>query len=110
MTELGPPPGGVDGFPEFTALALLDKVQLFDLDGKLQTWPPPSTFASDFVSSLRFDHPGQHWNDPAVQERRRAELAIEQERNAAYHQQAARDEDARQNRELKEQFLAQQRQ
>jgi hypothetical protein len=109
MTELGPPPCGVDGFPEFTALGLLDKVVLYDLDAKVQTWPPHEPFASDYVSSLRFDHPGQHWNDEAVLARRRAELEAERERDAAYHVQAAHDEEARSNREAAERFAAAQR-
>jgi hypothetical protein len=59
---------------------------------------------------MPFDtHPGQHWSDPAVQERRRAELLTEQQRNAEYHQAAARAEDERQNRELRDQFNASQR-
>ena len=79
-------------------------MQLFDLDGKVQTWPPHKSFASDYVSSMRFDtHPGQHWNDPAVQERRRAELEAEQARDVSYHERAAREQEARQNKELREQ-------
>jgi hypothetical protein len=45
-----------------------------------------------------------------VRARRAAELAAEQERNAIYHQQAARAEEQRANKEERERFLAQQRQ
>jgi hypothetical protein len=48
------------------------------------------------------------WCDPEYQEGRRAELARDQERSADYHEQAAREQEARKNRELKEQFLAHQ--
>jgi hypothetical protein len=108
--QLGDPPANVEPLPALAVTHLLDKVQLFDFDGGKQTWPPASSFASDYVSSINFDtHPGQHWSDPEIQQHQRAELAIEQERNAAFHEQAAREQEQRQNRELRERFLAQQR-
>jgi len=74
-------------------------VQLFDLASGKQTWPPPSTFAAAFPL-----HPGQHWSDPAMLDRRRADFEAEQARNADFHEQSAREQEARQNRELREQF------
>jgi hypothetical protein len=112
--ELGNPP------PAVSVLSALD-VRVLDncvlpefAHPDRNVWPPPSSFAAAFAQSMESigvpPHPGQHWNDPAVQERRRAELLAEQARDAAYHEQAAREQDARQNRELREQFSAHQRQ
>jgi hypothetical protein len=107
--ELGNPPAGVSVLRPLDGVRLLEKVQLFDLDGDKQTWPPPSTFAATFAQSMGLPlHAGQFWSDPEVQERRRAELAREQARNAAYHERTGREQLARQNRELKEQYLARQ--
>jgi hypothetical protein len=89
---------------------LLESVRLRNwLSGKA-VWPPPTTFASNYVQSLPMPlHAGPAWSDPVYQERRPAELVSEQRRNAAYHEQAGREQEQRQNRELKEQFLARQR-
>jgi hypothetical protein len=74
--QLGDPPANVEPLPALAVTHLLDKVQLFDFDGGKQTWPPASSFASDYVSSINFDtHPGQHWSDPEIQQHQRAELA-----------------------------------
>ncbi len=54
-------------------------------------------------------HPGPAWCDPEYQERRRVELETTQERKAAYHVQAAKAEEDRINKELKERFLARRR-
>ena len=107
--QLGDPPANVEPLPALAGAHLLDKVQLFEFDSGQQTFPPPSTFASDYVSSMRFDtHPGAAWSDPEIQQRQRAERETERQHNAAYHERAAREQLARQNKELKEQFLAQQ--
>jgi hypothetical protein len=51
-------------------------------------WPQRSSaaFAAEYAQIIAvLLHPGAFWSDPQVQERRRAELANEQERNASYH-------------------------
>jgi hypothetical protein len=102
--DCGERQGGGRVFP------LLDQVQLFDSASGKQTWPPPSTFASDYVSSMSFDRlPGSAWCDPDVLARRREELACERERDAEHHAAAAKAEGARINKEERKRFLAQQR-
>jgi hypothetical protein len=103
--ELGDPPPGVSVLPALDA-RVLDKCVLPEFEHPdRNVWPPRSTFASDYVSSTPFDsHPGQFWADPDVQARRHAELLVEQQRNAEYHEQAAREQEERQNRTLREQF------
>jgi hypothetical protein len=104
--ELGYPPANVDPLPELAVRPLLDKVQLFELDGKTQTWPPRSDFAATFAASMVIHHPGPAWSDPVFQERRRAEIAAEQERMARHHATQAAEQEARQNAEERERFAA----
>ena len=94
-----------------TACRVLEKCVLPEFEKPdRNVWPPRSTFASDFVQSMGVPlHAGPGWSDPQVQERRRAELASEQQRLAAHHAQAAKAQELRINREEKERFLAQQR-
>jgi hypothetical protein len=109
--QLSDPPPGV------AVLAALDGVRVLEAcvlpefaHPDRNVWPPPSSFASDYVSSMGMPpHPGAAWSDPEVQQRQRAELAIEQQRNAAYYAQAAKDAEERSNRELRESFAASQR-
>jgi hypothetical protein len=49
-------------------------------------------------------HPGGAWADPDVQAQRRAEIEKQQREIAAYHQQAAHDEEERVNREERKRF------
>jgi hypothetical protein len=109
---LGNPPPGVEPLPALDGTRVLDTCVLPEFaQPDRNAWPLPSSFASDFATSMRFDtHPGQHWTDPDVQQRRRAELEAEQQKNAEYHQAAAREQEARVNRQERERFSAQQRQ
>jgi hypothetical protein len=49
-------------------------------------------------------HPGGSWADPDVQAQRREEIDKQQREMAAYHEQAARDQEERLNREERERF------
>ena len=63
--------------------------------------------AAAYVQSMGVPrHPGAAWSDPAFQERPRAELVAEDERMALHAQKAAKEQEERQNRELREQFQA----
>lgn len=103
--ELGYPPPSVDPLPELAVQPLLDKTQLFQLDGRTQLWPPPSTFAADFVQSMGVpQHPGAVWSDPEFRARRAAERAAENERLARIAEERAAAQLERENRELREQW------
>jgi hypothetical protein len=99
--ELGFPPASVAPLPELAARPLLDKVQLFQLDGQTQLWPPPSTFAAEYVQTMTIPSVGAAWADPEVQERRRAEIAAEQEKMARHHSQMSKEQEALQNSQLR---------
>jgi hypothetical protein len=49
-------------------------------------------------------HPGSSWCDPQVQQRKRAELAAQQQRHAALYAKAGKEQDDRINREEKQRF------
>jgi hypothetical protein len=60
--DLGNPPANVEPLPALAGAHLLDKVQLFDLDGDKQTWPPPATFAATYAESMPVPlHPSAAW-------------------------------------------------
>jgi hypothetical protein len=109
--QLGNPPPGVHVLQAIDGLRVLDNCVLPEFKHPdRNAWPPPSTFAAEFAQSMGVPlHAGAAWCDPDYQERQRAEREAEQQRNAAYHELSAREQEVRQNRELKEQFLARQR-
>ena len=68
-------------------------------------WPPLNSFAAEVALSMAVpQHPGPMWSDPIFQERRRAEIAAEQERMALHAEAQARQQLDRENKELREQF------
>jgi hypothetical protein len=89
---------------------VIDKCALPDWNHPdINIWPPPSNFAAAYVQSMGVpQHPGAAWSDPAFQERRRAELAAEQERLARHHAEAAKAQEIRQNAEERARFAARQ--
>jgi hypothetical protein len=105
QTTLGdPPPNCAVLTPIDTRV--LDKIVLADFaHPERNIWPPPSTFASDFAANMGIPpHPGSHWSDPDIQQRRREELAADQERHAAAYSKAGQDETERINRQERERF------
>jgi hypothetical protein len=108
--ELGYPPANVNPLPDLAARPLLDKVQLFQLDGQTQIWPPPSNFAASYVLGMGIpQHPGPMWSDPSYQERVAAERQQERERMAAHYERQSVQQLERENRTLAENFAASQR-
>jgi hypothetical protein len=106
---LGNPPANVAVLQPIKA-QVLDKVQLFGLDGNTQLWPPPNNFAAEYVQSMFLPPcPGAAWSDPAFQERRRIEIESEQRRIAVHHEQTSREQEEQRNREERERFTAAQR-
>lgn len=73
--------------------------------GRRRRISPPPMRASMGVPQ----HPGAAWADPFYQERRRAELAAEQERLALHALARQKEQEIRQNEELKAQWQARQR-
>lgn len=69
-------------------------------------WPRTSSgsFAAMAVAGMTVPHPGSHWADPATQRQRREQIEKENAHSAAFHEQAAKDEEARLNREERERF------
>jgi hypothetical protein len=70
-------------------------------------WPLRSgnTLAAAFAEmSVMPSHPGQAWSSPEELARRKAGIESDQARSAAFHTQAAIDEEARINREERERF------
>lgn len=112
--ELPFPPAGVDTFRKFdrSVHRLLNDVALVDLDGN-QVWPPrslrhgnPNSLAVLCAQSAVVPHPGPRWCDPDFQAQRRLEIEKEQATIARYHEQAAKAEEDRQNREERDRFNA----
>jgi hypothetical protein len=74
-------------------------------------WPAtsPTSFAASFSQSAIFPgHPGANWATPSPEEqaRRSAAIAASAAMNAAFHEQAAMDEENRINKTEKERFAA----
>jgi hypothetical protein len=95
--------------------SLVSTVELRDWENSgRKLWPVQSSgsLAASFAGSMAVPpHPGSHWgdrNDPIVQEQRRA-VERSQLSLAAYHDVAAKDEEARINHEERERFAASRR-
>jgi hypothetical protein len=70
-------------------------------------WPctSPTSFAAAYAETTSVPyHPGADWASPAETQRRREAIEKEQARSAAYHAQAAKDEEDRRNKEERERF------
>jgi hypothetical protein len=99
--QLGDPPPNCPVLQPIKGMRVLDGCVLVDFAHPDRTvWPQPSNFASTFVQSMSFDAIGSAWCDPAVQARRRADLAS----NASFHAQAAKAQEDRLNREERQRF------
>jgi hypothetical protein len=74
-------------------------------------WPQHSSgsFAAEFAQGMTTAHPGARWGEPDIQAQRRAEAERENARMAAYHDQAAKDEEERINRQERELFAERRR-
>jgi hypothetical protein len=97
-----------DGFSADTP-SLLDSVHLHDWRTGTEVWPPRQpSFAADFAQSFSIPSVGPAWCDPAVQERRRAELAAAQERMARAHAEMSKAQEENQNRQLRADWEARQ--
>jgi hypothetical protein len=100
---------GLHGFTRDTP-SLLESVHLRDWRSGREVWPPPSTFAADYVQSMGVPgHPGSAWADPAVQARIAAERAAENERMARHYAQAAKTREQTENQQLRENWELSQR-
>lgn len=70
-------------------------------------WPPhPSTTLAVMAAGIAPYHPGGAWADPEVRAQRRTEVEKSQRELGAYHEQAAKDEESRLNREERERSAA----
>jgi hypothetical protein len=70
-------------------------------------WPqrPSTSLAAEFAGSMVAPpHAGARWGEPEEKERRRAQAEKENTQMAVYHDQAAKDEEDRVNRESRERF------
>jgi len=75
-------------------------------------WPQrsPTAMAAEFAQTMMApSHGGANWSSAAELARRRAAIEADQARSAAYHEQAAKDEEERINREERERFQHQRR-
>jgi hypothetical protein len=91
----------LDGFSRDVP-SLLDAVHLHDWQSGTEIWPPRQpSFAADFAQTMTIPSVGAAWADPEVQERRRAEIAAQQEQMARHHSQMSRDQEALQNSQLR---------
>ena len=99
---------GLHGFSRDTP-SLLESVHLHDWRSGKEIWPPPASFAASYVQSMGVpQHPGAAWCDPEFISARRQAVVEEQERLALHAQKAAKEQEERQNKELREQFQARQ--
>ena len=107
--QLGNPPPGVHVLQAIDGLRVLNSCVLPEFEHPdRNVWPPPSTFAAAFAQSMAVPpHPGAAWWQET--ERKAMERQAEAERMAAHYAEATKQQEERQNRELKEQFLARQR-
>jgi hypothetical protein len=88
--------------------SLLECVHLHDWQSGKEIWPPfQPPFAAQFVLPVP-QHPGAAWSDPVFQERRRAEIAAEQEKMARHHSQMSKEQEENQNRQLRADWEARQ--
>jgi hypothetical protein len=91
----------LDGFTRDVP-SLLDAVHLHDWQSGTEVWPPRQpSFAAEFAQTMTIPSVGAAWADPEVQERRRSELAAAQERMARAHAKMSRDQEERQNSQLR---------
>ena len=99
---------GLNGFSRDQP-SLLESVHLHDWRSGKEIWPPPASFAASYVQSMGVpQHPGAAWCDPEFISARRLAIVEEQERLALHAQKAAKEQEERQNKELREQFQARQ--
>jgi hypothetical protein len=98
---------GLDHFDRnHPSLAAKVKLGCWD-DPNSKLWPVRhcNSLAVAVAASMTVPyHPGGAWADPDVQAQRRAEIEKQQREIAAYHQQAAHDEEERVNREERKRF------
>jgi hypothetical protein len=109
--QLGNPPANCKVL-ERIDVRVVDKVTLPDWQHPdRNVWPPPASFAVDFALSMGVpSHPGQYWASDEVRARVASEQQRERERMAAHYAQAAKEQEERENRQLREQWEARQRQ
>jgi hypothetical protein len=89
--------------------SLLDNVRLCDWQSGKEIWPPfQPPFAAEFVLPVP-QHPGAAWSSPEYLAAQHAERVAEQARMAAHFEQAAKEQEARENRTLRENWEASQR-
>jgi hypothetical protein len=96
---------GMSGFTRDNP-SLASTTALPDWDHSARTvWPPrPSTTLAVMAAGMTVPHPGPAWSTPEVQAQRRAEAEKENAQMAVYHDQAAKDEQDRINRQEVERF------
>jgi hypothetical protein len=100
---------GLDNFSRDNP-SLLESTRLFDWVSGREIWPPPQTPLAVLVAASvpRMQHPGADWWK--TNERRAAEQRAEQQRMSDYYVRAKAEQEARENAEARERFLAQQQQ
>ena len=98
---------GIDRFTR-DAPSLLTSVCLCDFDSGRQAWPPPRpSMASSFATSMvPADNPADWANN---HEQRAAAQQRERQYMAGYYARTTREQEARENSEMRERFAASQR-
>ena len=102
---------GLDSFTRDTP-SLLTSVHLFDWDSGHQNWPPQrppmaAAFAVTMVPTYGRRCTADWWMD---NEQRAAEQRAERQRVTDYYERTKKEQEARENAEARERFLAQQQQ
>ena len=115
QTDPGSMPHVVDpelqarGLAEFSRdlPSLLESVRLSDWRTGKEIWPPRSgDFAASFAASMTVPSAGPFWSDESVRARIAAERQRENERMALHAQRAAKEQEQRQNRQLRDEWEA----
>jgi hypothetical protein len=107
---LGNPPANVPVLKGIDGVQLIYKITLLDLDTGKTIWPLPQTpLGVTLAQSLRFSFDprfSSEWENPQLREQRAAEAQAENEREAERFRRMTVEQEERQNRELKEIFVA----
>jgi hypothetical protein len=100
---------GLDNFSRDNP-SLLESTRLFDWVSGREIWPPPRTPLAVLVAASvpRTQHPGADWWK--TNEQRTAEQLAERQRMADYYKRTKREQEERENLEVRERFVAQQQQ
>ena len=85
--------------------SLLDSVRLPDFTSGRELWPEkPTSFEANFAASMVPQHPGATWCDPEFLAARRRAITEEQEKLALHARARQKEQQDRENQELKSQW------